>query len=80
MIRWQNRLVFHDIDKVTSLFIHAMPALLSYCVRWCNPELWADSTEEENFISVKDIGIMMLFYVLWQVDYCDWKGYLRLRV
>lgn len=66
-LRWQNRLVFHDIDKTTSLFIHLMPALLSYCVRWCNPEMWDNSTPEENTITFKDLGIMMLFYTLWQV-------------
>jgi hypothetical protein len=65
--RWQNRLVFHDIDKLTSLFIHIMPALLSYCIRWCDPEMFAGATSEEIAVSMSDIGIMMLFYILWQV-------------
>jgi hypothetical protein len=34
IIAWRNSLVFHDTEKITSLFIHAMPPLLLYCRRW----------------------------------------------
>ena len=34
ILAWRNSLVFHDIDKITSLFIHAMPPVLMYCQRW----------------------------------------------
>lgn len=26
--------MFHSLDKVTSIFIHAFPPLLSFCIRW----------------------------------------------
>lgn len=35
VIAWRNSLVFHDIDKTTSLFIHIMPPLLMYAQREC---------------------------------------------
>lgn len=31
---WRNSLVFHDIDKITSIFIHAFPGMLVFCMRW----------------------------------------------
>ena len=34
ILAWRNSLVFHDIDKITSLFIHAAPPLLMYTQRW----------------------------------------------
>jgi hypothetical protein len=27
-------MVFHSVDKITSLFIHLNPALLMFCLRW----------------------------------------------
>eukprot|EP00457_Paulinella_chromatophora_P005142 gb/GEZN01005156.1/.p1 GENE.gb/GEZN01005156.1/~~gb/GEZN01005156.1/.p1 ORF type:complete len:527 (-),score=69.58 gb/GEZN01005156.1/:186-1766(-) len=34
IIMWSNSLVFHDWDKVTSIFIHVWPALVTYGLRW----------------------------------------------
>lgn len=36
VITWRNSLVFHDLDKVTSLFIHVYPPL-SFSVIRCVP-------------------------------------------
>eukprot|EP01127_Copromyxa_protea_P015926 TRINITY_DN4656_c0_g1_i1.p1 TRINITY_DN4656_c0_g1~~TRINITY_DN4656_c0_g1_i1.p1 ORF type:complete len:432 (-),score=67.46 TRINITY_DN4656_c0_g1_i1:61-1206(-) len=69
IVLWQNRIVFHDIDKITSLYIHLMPSLLSFCVRWYDPTMWIDAAVEETSIYWTDIGVMMLFYTLWQVLY-----------
>lgn len=33
ILAWRNSLVFHDLEKVTSLFIHIMPPLLMFCQR-----------------------------------------------
>lgn len=41
IITWRNSLVFHSLDKVTSVFIHIMPPLVTYCIRWM-PELQKD--------------------------------------
>ena len=34
IIAWRNSLVFHDLEKITSLFIHVMPPLLMLTQRW----------------------------------------------
>lgn len=31
---WRNSMVFHDIDKVTSIAVHLMPNLCIFCLRW----------------------------------------------
>ena len=31
---WRNSLVFHSHDKVQSVYIHCVPALLTWCARW----------------------------------------------
>nr|CDS27223.1 expressed conserved protein [Hymenolepis microstoma] len=34
IILFRNSFVFHNYDKMTSCFIHILPPLISYCVRW----------------------------------------------
>jgi len=34
ILAWRNSLVFHDIDKTTTVVVHAFPALATFCVRW----------------------------------------------
>jgi hypothetical protein len=34
VLAWKNSLVFHSLDKITSLFLHVFPPLLTYCWRW----------------------------------------------
>lgn len=41
IITWRNSLVFHSLDKVTSVFIHIFPPLVTYCIKWM-PELQND--------------------------------------
>tara|TARA_B110000977_G_scaffold178125_1_gene235357 strand:- start:22213 stop:23682 length:1470 start_codon:yes stop_codon:yes gene_type:complete len=39
---WRNSLVFHSHDKVQSVYIHCVPALLTWCARWYGQSgLWA---------------------------------------
>jgi len=37
IIAWRNSLVFHELEKVTSVFIHFLPALLTFSQRWLYP-------------------------------------------
>ena len=37
VITWRNSLVFHDSDKVTSLFIHVYAPLTFTVIRWVFP-------------------------------------------
>merc|ERR1711862_239282 len=34
ILAWQNSIVFHSLDKMTSFFIHIMPPLTCYLQRW----------------------------------------------
>ncbi|KAI8890648.1 hypothetical protein K501DRAFT_281637 [Backusella circina FSU 941] len=51
IITWRNSLVFHSLDKVTSVFIHIYPPLVMYCLRWM-PELQKDVyCDNEAFVT-----------------------------
>ncbi|EOD38364.1 hypothetical protein EMIHUDRAFT_55825, partial [Emiliania huxleyi CCMP1516] len=68
IITWRNSLVFHSLDKITSVFIHALPALLLFCTRWYPPaglEL-PDSISAWTTmrLGVLSYGAWQLFYVL----------------
>lgn len=47
VITWRNSLVFHDFDKVTSLFIHVYPPLTFSVIRWV-------------FCPIRDLRIVIL--------------------
>jgi len=34
---WRNSLVFHSLDKITSVFIHSLPPLFVFALRWYPP-------------------------------------------
>jgi hypothetical protein len=41
IITFKNSLVFHAVDKITSLFIHFTPPVVTYCIRWFHkPGQW----------------------------------------
>ncbi|KAJ3438151.1 hypothetical protein M0813_23962 [Anaeramoeba flamelloides] len=66
---WQNSLVFHSLDKITSLFLHIFPSLVTFILRWkmhgnaicfpqdCNVSLW------------QSIGFSFVLYLIWQILY-----------
>ena len=66
-VLWRNALVFHDIDKLTSTFIHFYPALVTYCVRWYSPP--ADIDAEPTYFSD--------FYILPGIMCILWQWYTR---
>eukprot|EP01095_Lingulamoeba_sp_RSL-Kostka_P006563 TRINITY_DN2066_c0_g1_i1.p1 TRINITY_DN2066_c0_g1~~TRINITY_DN2066_c0_g1_i1.p1 ORF type:complete len:358 (+),score=59.38 TRINITY_DN2066_c0_g1_i1:41-1114(+) len=72
IIMWSNSLVFHDIDKMTSVLIHFLPSLVTYCLRWY--------PLEDNFLHVCEtndcviswknaVALPMYFYLFWQFSY-----------
>ncbi|KAI0736098.1 hypothetical protein C8Q72DRAFT_791291 [Fomitopsis betulina] len=74
VITWRNSLVFHDLDKVTSLFIHIYPPLLFSVIRHFYPN------SAERFPAVADVPSLRpmralllsgIIYLIWQVLY--WK-------
>ncbi|XP_078702452.1 uncharacterized protein LOC144928170 [Branchiostoma floridae x Branchiostoma belcheri] len=36
---FRNSIVFHSIDRMTSVFIHSLPAYVTYGVRWYSPQI-----------------------------------------
>ncbi|KAH8830578.1 hypothetical protein DL96DRAFT_953471 [Flagelloscypha sp. PMI_526] len=74
VITWRNSLVFHDQDKVTSLFIHIYPPVVFTVIRHYYPNA------EERFPALKDVPyldpiksilISGAIYAIWQFLY--WK-------
>ncbi|GAB7358416.1 hypothetical protein MBLNU230_g2483t1 [Neophaeotheca triangularis] len=79
---WRNSLVFHSLDKVTSLFIHIMPcATLHVLVHLIPPSLqalrfpsiwhikYSDPNSPEHYGIVAMIVWMALPYAVWQLSY-----------
>jgi len=67
---WQNSLVFHSVDKVTSFFLHGMPALLCHLIRWSlidNKGIDFHNHPEAGVLEF--YGLSMVIYVFWQLSY-----------
>ncbi|CAF1313960.1 unnamed protein product [Adineta ricciae] len=75
IVLWRNSLVFHSLDKVTSLFIHMYPPLTLFTLRWLLPiEL-----QRERYPAIVHIGetlhtktavfYTIIFYLIWQLLY-----------
>lgn len=74
---WRNSLVFHSLDKVTSLFIHIMPPLVLHClVHQLDPQYQATRFPAISCVkNVNQYGLldMILYatlpYAAWQITY-----------
>ncbi|KAI1423727.1 hypothetical protein F5Y12DRAFT_715991 [Xylaria sp. FL1777] len=83
IIMWRNSLVFHDFDKVTSLFIHIMPCATLHCIvhllpseeqRQRFPALWTVKTSPPGSPTAYSNIISMILwstipYAVWQLSY-----------
>ncbi|KAI0299409.1 hypothetical protein B0F90DRAFT_1810670 [Multifurca ochricompacta] len=74
VITWRNSLVFHDADKVTSLFIHVYPPFTFTVIRHFYPGA------DERFPALKELPhlhpwrallLSSIIYLVWQLLY--WK-------
>ena len=74
IIVWRNSFVFHSIDKITSLFIHALPPLLTYCLRTSHIK-WVPLRESDHLsdLNVQYVSTFLawplVFYLVWQALY-----------
>lgn len=82
IVTWRNSLVFHSLDKITSVFIHIFPALVTFVLRWL-PELHINQNAattylSNNFPGVSNLPTMgwwytlvvsIVSYVVWQLLY-----------
>ena len=64
---WGNALVFHDVDKTTSFFIHLMPPLVTYCLRWKKDLIVPHFAINEEFTSF--FWFPLFLYLFWQLSY-----------
>lgn len=68
LLAWRNSLVFHSLDKVTSIAIHLLPALLTYLERWSDQS--AMCPQETCSIGFAGAFVEpLLFYAFWQILY-----------
>lgn len=74
---WRNSLVFHDYDKIVSVYIHILPCMLYYTLRWYNNsalingsiQVCDPSTTLLCNLTIKDYLLAILFYLFWQIIY-----------
>lgn len=70
IVAWQNSLVFHSIDKVTSFALHIMPGLTYYLLRWDPRMIEAGlAVKLENLTLKEQFLYPMTFYLCWQLFY-----------
>jgi len=69
---WKNSMVFHSLDKVTSVFIHIGPSIVTYCIRW-HPKLFPNHSvcpDGNCDIPFYYLAILPIIpYTIWQVMY-----------
>jgi len=72
IVMWRNSLVFHDLDKLTSVFIHIFPPLVTFCMRWFPPggDYSLVCVEPDCSMGVYyAISVAMVYYCIWQALY-----------
>jgi hypothetical protein len=66
---WRNSFVFHSLDKVTSVFIHSFPALLTYVHRW-DLGVMCEAADADCRLGWDMITVYpVLYYLVWQALY-----------
>jgi hypothetical protein len=63
---WRNSLVFHSLDRVTSSYIHVLPPLFAFCVRWFPPDGLA---LDDDLPLAETMRGAVGFYLCWQAFY-----------
>jgi len=70
---WRNSMVFHSIDKVTSVFIHMTPPIVTYSIKWFhdthypNYNICINPNCDEPFYYY--IILPLVPYIIWQILY-----------
>ncbi|EED88208.1 predicted protein, partial [Thalassiosira pseudonana CCMP1335] len=75
VVMWRNSLVFHSMDKMTSMFIHVLPSLVMFCRRWGDHLLLKEFSLYEEMDGTMTSNIIdfwwnpFCWYALWQTIY-----------
>jgi len=68
IVVWQNSLVFHSLDKLTSIYIHVLPPLTVHLYRWGLIE--SPVIQPEDTLSVNDLVFWpSVLYLAWQAAF-----------
>ena len=67
IIVWRNSLVFHDLDKLTSFFLHAFPPIIMHMYRW--KQIKNDLDLEDRLSMTGNFAWPLAFYGIWQLAY-----------
>jgi len=68
MVVWQNSLIFHSMEKLTSLLLHAFAPFTLHLLRW--GVIPCEAIQAEDYLSPTELLINpFLMYVVWQVLY-----------
>ncbi|XP_060559937.1 uncharacterized protein LOC132719979 [Ruditapes philippinarum] len=59
---YRNSLVYHNHDKITSCYIHFLPALLTFCIRWF-PESTSQFWVKDFITDDSDFDVVWLYAV-----------------
>jgi len=70
ILMWRNSLVFHDVDKVTSVAIHIMLPLQLYCLKHGEP-LYS----EPQFQITSLVDLMLHYFAYPVLFYCCWQAF-----
>ncbi len=62
---WRNSLVFHSLDKITSIFMHGLPAIVFHLYRF-NKIPTRRLSMERNLELLSVLPYALLFYAVWQ--------------
>ncbi|KAK2955849.1 putative membrane transporter [Blattamonas nauphoetae] len=68
IITWRNSLVLHDIDRMTSSFLHCFPGLVTYCLRWKDTGYAAVTNQTPQNI-VRAFFLNMDVFTVWMLAY-----------
>ncbi|KAJ1311272.1 hypothetical protein OPQ81_009770 [Rhizoctonia solani] len=74
VITWRNSLVFHDLDKVISLFIHIYPPLVFTVIRHFYPKVedrFPAAAKVQYLEPIQSLVLSTIIYLIWQTLY--WK-------
>ncbi|KAG9094554.1 hypothetical protein FRC06_010696 [Ceratobasidium sp. 370] len=74
VITWRNSLVFHDLDKVISLFIHIYPPLVFTVIRHFYPNVesrFPAAAKVKELEVGQSLFLNTIIYLIWQTLY--WK-------
>ena len=75
IVMWRNSIVFHSFDKMTSMFIHLLPSLVTFCHRWAdhlanNNYPIHENVEESITIILNNFwSVPFGYYIIWQMLY-----------